>query len=568
MYRDPTYDSLDSNSYAGSVWSNGYTNEETASQLSGLSRPSAKSIYMQRKEYAESIKKQLGKFQYRVEHLLTCDLDGKEMYGVDDCIERLVLLDNTDRVWGQDMILEVQDGNLLLSDIETKEELECLPLSSVSGIKAVPDCSRYKSLLTVTARMHNKRSPSVFMFQCEALKADVVEKDLKRALRNRKENDNRNYLSMVISDPVMGQNLRRDSRNSRAHEPTDWPRAESSPFEWSAPDYDETLKEDSPVPTSPTFRRSEPMSPPLEEEPNQSPPPCSPPPPELLRDADRLNQLINDIEEFTNEIAAVAPEKKKKKSKKKKEKDVEVMPPLEEFETCLKKFKMAFNLLGQLNGKISDPSAPELVHCLFSTLEFVVSRCPEGLPPTIVSPRLTMPCFRFLGDEVTPEEDRLWQSLGDAWNVPGGVFKRSDSLATNFMRALYDFTARNYRELTVSKGEVVELLDTSKQWWKVRNVQGEEGYVPNNVLKSSERDNKQDPRAVPHLTKRSKPDEVKAWLEYKGFSKVTVKCLGVVSGSMLLGMTREELKTLCPEEGGRVFYQLQNVKSALAVRVT
>lgn len=48
----------------------------------------------------------------------------------------------------------------------------------------------------------------------------------------------------------------------------------------------------------------------------------------------------------------------------------------------------------------------------------------------------------------------------------------------------------------------------------------------------------------------------------------TVRCLGGVSGSMLLGMTRDELKTICPEEGGRVFYQLQNVKSALAVGVT
>lgn len=34
---------------------------------------------------------------------------------------------------------------------------------------------------------------------------------------------------------------------------------------------------------------------------------------------------------------------------------------------------------------------------------------------------------------------------------------------------------------------------------------------------------------------------------------------------MLLSMTREELKIVCPEEGGRVFYQLQAVKSELAV---
>lgn len=46
----------------------------------------------------------------------------------------------------------------------------------------------------------------------------------------------------------------------------------------------------------------------------------------------------------------------------------------------------------------------------------------------------------------------------------------------------------------------------------------------------------------------------------------TVRCLGGLSGGMLLGMTLEELKIVCPEEGRRVFYQLQNVKSVLAVR--
>ena len=48
-------------------------------------------------------------------------------------------------------------------------------------------------------------------------------------------------------------------------------------------------------------------------------------------------------------------------------------------------------------------------------------------------------------------------------------------------------------------------------------------------------------------------------------SHSTVRCLSMVSGASLLGMTREELKMVCPDEGGRVFFQLQNVKSANAV---
>lgn len=45
----------------------------------------------------------------------------------------------------------------------------------------------------------------------------------------------------------------------------------------------------------------------------------------------------------------------------------------------------------------------------------------------------------------------------------------------------------------------------------------------------------------------------------------TVSSLGVLSGKLLLGMTKEEMRTVCPEEGSRVFFQLQAIKSAIAV---
>lgn len=54
------------------------------------------------------------------QHLFTCELDGKELTSVADCVERLKLLDGMGRVWGQNMLLEVRGANLLLADIETK----------------------------------------------------------------------------------------------------------------------------------------------------------------------------------------------------------------------------------------------------------------------------------------------------------------------------------------------------------------------------------------------------------------------------------------------------------------
>lgn len=45
----------------------------------------------------------------------------------------------------------------------------------------------------------------------------------------------------------------------------------------------------------------------------------------------------------------------------------------------------------------------------------------------------------------------------------------------------------------------------------------------------------------------------------------TVTSLGVLTGKLLLGMTKDEIRTVCPEEGGKVFFQLQAIKSAIAV---
>ncbi|KAF7670172.1 hypothetical protein LDENG_00068180 [Lucifuga dentata] len=625
MFRRNSPFGNDTNSYAGSIQSNDCsTMDEVSSQASGLSRPSAKSIYIQRKEYAASINKMMDKFQYRVEHLFTCDLDGKEVRNMADCVERLKLLDGMGRVWAQNMLLEVRGGNLLLKDIETKEELEALALSDILELKAVMDSGVYNSLLICSVQHGRKPTTSVFMFQCEDLRADYIQKDLSRALSRRREvsSISSNVGNMAGCEVI--KNLHNAAASSQNKEQK--PAFDSS--QWTVPDYG---LEDDDLPAPVLVLPLEEASVPREEEPSPQPPideeePLSPPPPytEVDRKVDILNHIFNDLEIFMGHVAAVeAKNGNKKKKKKKKNKGMEGMPSVSDFATCLHKIKCGFNLLGELDGKLNNPSAPEFVHCLFSTLAFVVSHCPEDLPPTIVAPLLTPECIHLLSEEASTEEDQLWQSLGDAWNIPSTKWPEDDEDIPSFtlefsdgwqapepgksvnrlesqrpapsqvnihtkhmtsaqwrpptlspgsgepprhMRVMYDFIARNHRELTITKGEIVELLDMSKQWWKVRNSRGDEGFVPNNVLEAHDPDaNEHTGSSSPVLTKKSKPAEVKAWLEYKGFNKITVRCLGVLSGSMLLGMSREELKSVCPEEGRRVFFQLQAVKSAIAL---
>ncbi|KAM3620743.1 uncharacterized protein V6R79_001370 [Siganus canaliculatus] len=608
MFSNNSHYGNDTGSYTESLPSVGYSSrDEVSSQASNLSRPSAKSIYLQRKNYAKSIHNVMEKYQYRVEHLMTCELDGEELRNIADCVEQLKLLEGKGRVWGQSMLLEVQGNTLQLRDIETKGELESMALSEIVELKAVMDSGVFKSLLTIKVKPRRKLVASVFLFHCDDVQADSIQRDLLQAIANRKE------------EP--------DVRNNYAKSKSVQKETPLVP-----PDYEDNVSE------SDTFVPEE-----DEEELHHLFNDEERPTPHALtmldRDIDILNHILNDLEIFMGRLSANAAKNKKKK-KKKQNKGKERKPTTAEYSSCLQKIKCGFNLLVDLDGKISNPSAQEFVHILFSILTFVLMHCPEGLPQTIVMPLLTADCVHMMSEQVTPGEDEIWASMGDAWNIPSNqwpqhddrdrylpvfsdgwqppkvsaanALRETDPRVTDprvtdprvtdpretdprwdtpppvvpkaldewrlrpslnprkdsnlpLLRVMYDFASRNQRELTVSKGEVVELLDNSKQWWKVRNSRGEEGYVPNNILEDEEEQpfQMQFTEDAP-LSRGSQPPEVKAWLEDKGFSKITVRCLSSLTGSKLLGMTMEELKLVCPEEGGRVFLQLQAVKAALA----
>lgn len=65
------------------------------------------------------------------------------------------------------------------------------------------------------------------------------------------------------------------------------------------------------------------------------------------------------------------------------------------------------------------------------------------------------------------------------------------------------------------------------------------------------------------LTYESSPNEVKAWLEAKGFSAVTVNSLGILNGAQLFSLQKQELRSVSPEEGARVYSQLMVQKSII-----
>ncbi|NXU21529.1 ES8L3 protein, partial [Pardalotus punctatus] len=84
-----------------------------------FARPTGKSIYSQRKDYGQTLLKPESDFQHHVEHLLTVRLE-RDLRSAEDCLGRLKALEEQGRIWGQDVILQVKDQELVLSDVESK----------------------------------------------------------------------------------------------------------------------------------------------------------------------------------------------------------------------------------------------------------------------------------------------------------------------------------------------------------------------------------------------------------------------------------------------------------------
>ncbi|KAM7128315.1 epidermal growth factor receptor kinase substrate 8 isoform 2-T4 [Ciconia maguari] len=377
------------------------------------SRTSAKALYEQRKNYARDSASSISETsQYHVEHLTTFVLDRKEaMITVDDGIRKLKLLDAKGKVWTQDMILQVDDKAVSLVDLESKNELENFPLSTIQHCQAVMNACNYNSILALVCKEPTQTKPDLHLFQCDEIKASFIHEDIESAISDSKSGKQKKRLETLrmISKadstippppqapaPVPPGTITQVDVRSRVAAWSAWA-AEQGEFEKHRQyhDHEETAEMIAA---------------------------------RIDRDVQILNHILDDIEYFVTKLqkaaeafAELSKRKKTKKSKKKGPGEGVLTlrakpPPPDEFVDCFQKFKHGFNLLAKLKFHIQNPSAAELVHFLFNPLHMVVQTTggPE-LAGTVLSPLLTKDTIDFLQYTVTSEEGQLWMSLGDTW---------------------------------------------------------------------------------------------------------------------------------------------------------
>uniref|UniRef100_A0A674AZT1 Epidermal growth factor receptor kinase substrate 8-like protein 2 n=1 Tax=Salmo trutta TaxID=8032 RepID=A0A674AZT1_SALTR len=445
---------------------------------------------------------------------------------VDDAIKKLVLLDSKEKIWTQEMLLQVSDKAVRLLDVDTQEELENFPLPTIHHCQTVLNQTRYPSVLLLVCQDTEQHRPDIHFFQCDEVEAEMVHADIDSALGDSKH-----------GKKMRPQTLKVNQEKMKHHRESIIP--PSSAPKGSAPAVKGRVAA---MNMQDVERRGSAQQDPESHEKLAQ---------RIEKDVQILNCSLDDIEFFVCRLQKAAEAfsqlNQRNKSKKMKKKGpaegmltLRAKPPTEtEFIDSLQKLKLAFNLLAKLKKHIQNPSASELVHFLFGPLDLVLQSCGSvELPRSVVSPHLSRDAVDFLRGHLSPKEMTIFELLGDGWTRPRADWPRDQCASTYFpkfrngweppaelfrtspwetegsgdppmsficvtfvtfvsclrsynglasssrkyAKICYNFVARNANELSVLQDEVVEVIEDDKQWWKLRNRSGQSGYVPSNVV--------------------------------------------------------------------------------------
>ncbi|XP_012930121.1 epidermal growth factor receptor kinase substrate 8-like protein 2 isoform X3 [Heterocephalus glaber] len=392
-----------------------------------VAKISAKDLFEQRKKYSNSNIIMHETSQYHVQHLATFIMDKSEaITSVDDAIRKLVQLSSKEKVWAQEMLLQVSDQSVRLLDIETQEELENFPLATVQHSQTVLNQLRYPSVLLLVCQDSEQNKPDIHFFHCDEVEAELVQEDIESALADCR-----------LGKKMRPQTLKGHQEKIRQRQsilpPLQGPAP--IPFQDRAGDSPHAKNRVGPPvpPQDPAgFRRRE----------SQDEEPRAVLAQRIEKETQILNCALDDIEWFVARLQKAAEAFKqlnqRKKGKKKGKKGpaegvltLRARPPSEaEFVDCFQKTKLAINLLAKLQKHIQNPSAAELVHFLFGPLDLIVNTCGgPDLARSVTSPGLSRDAVGFLRGHLVPKEMSLWESLGETWTRPRSEWPREPQVS-------------------------------------------------------------------------------------------------------------------------------------------
>ncbi|POI25626.1 hypothetical protein CIB84_010623, partial [Bambusicola thoracicus] len=310
---------------------------------------------------------------------------------VDDAIRKLLLLNSKEKIWTQEMLLQVNDKSIRLLDCESQH------------CQTVLNQMRYSSILLLVCQDSEQHKPDIHFFNCDEVEAEMVHEDIESALADHKHgkkirpqtlkaNQEKIKQRQSILPPPQGPApipIQHDMRGQAMN------RNRVAPPAQYEPDYERRGSASQDHEESRAILAQK-----------------------IEKETQILNCTLDDIEVFVARLQKAAEAFKqlnqRKKGKKNKKKGpaegmltLRARPPSEaEFIDCFQKTKLAFNLL-----IVNSCGGPELAR-------------------SVISPLLSKDATDFLRGHLTPKEISLWDSLGEAWTRSRAEWPREANIPT------------------------------------------------------------------------------------------------------------------------------------------
>lgn len=461
--------------------------------------------------------------RHLVTHLLTFSLQNGEVQSVEEAQSRLSFLAQNKKLWSQKMFLDVGTDAIHLRDFQSQDELEKYTFKNIFRCDAITTEKHFPSLLQLVCQAADQKKPDIHFFNCETVKAEEIADHITQAVSSSSRRSTLRDTSSLpqseeMLDPYQIPNQPvLHAPNPQPANPPPYPGLRANGIN-GGPDLSLLRAEREVGILNHCFDDIESFM-------------------------GKLQQIAEAAAVLSQRKKK--KKKSKKQTAEEDLLTTKARPPQEEeFIDIFQKFKYCFSLLARLKSAIANPSSEELVHHVFKPLDMMVKTTGgPGLGASVASPAMTTSAISLLQDNLSEEEKELWTSLGPNWthsrsqlrgSVPpytpvffngwkpealrpdGQVWEdpvesqhkheallvkpeppqsaglpniripdETDGSAVPSERVYtcsYDFIARNSSELSVQQGETLEVIESSKRWWKCRNRFGQVGFVPFNIL--------------------------------------------------------------------------------------
>ncbi|KAM4716252.1 epidermal growth factor receptor kinase substrate 8-like protein 1 [Anableps anableps] len=120
--------------------------------------------------------------KHLVNHLLTFSLQDGDVQGVEEAQARLSFLAENNKLWSQKMLLDIGSNSVRLRDVHSQDELEHYSFRDIYRCDTIDTEKHFPSLLLLVCQRHNQRKPDIHFFNCEPAQAEQICQDIKGAV--------------------------------------------------------------------------------------------------------------------------------------------------------------------------------------------------------------------------------------------------------------------------------------------------------------------------------------------------------------------------------------------------